>query len=133
MNSSELRERYVRLVSVPLSQLSFVEEHEYSGILLDEQWIRILLIRRDDESEYQRLELELQTCPSTTKTMRKAHAIAISRSLISSLQYILKLVQNGFQLVIIENGCVWSLSKEFQGPLDKTTLDSLLPPSEHEQ
>jgi hypothetical protein len=125
LNSSELRERCLYIISAPLSQLAFVKEHEYVGVLLDERWIRILLVRRDDIIDYQRIEVELQTCPTTNETPSKSEATAIARSLRNYSRFVSNLIDTGFYLEIIENGCVWSLSKEFEGVPDEETLNSL--------
>ena len=125
LSSSKLRERCLHLMSAPLSQLTFVKEHEYVGVLLNEKWIRILLVRRDDIHGYQRIEVELQTCPTTVETQSKDEATSIAHSLKKYAQYVLNLIDSGFQLEVIENGCVWSLSKEFDDVPSADSLTSL--------
>jgi hypothetical protein len=125
LTPSELRESCLHLMSAPLSQLSFIGEHEYIGNLLNEGWIRILLVRRDDIVGYQRLEVEMQTCPTTIEALSQSEATLIGRSLMSYSKYVLRLIEGGFKLEIVESGCIWSLSKEFEDVPDERSFGLL--------
>lgn len=125
MNPTELRKTCLHLMSAPLSQLSFIGEHEYIGVLLNEGWIRILMVRRDDIVEYQRLEVEMLTCPTSIEALSKSEATAIGHSLMSYSKYVLSLIDSGFKLEIVESGCIWSLSKEFEEIPNEASFDLL--------
>ncbi len=120
------------ILTSPLSQLCFDGGCEYTGTLFENSWLRILLIRQVKNPEYIRIELELQTCPFDTETKDIDAATAMIQTLILHMQYTSRLVQAGFDSRIIENSCVWSLNKEFNGEVDEDTLELLLPPTVHE-
>jgi len=88
---------------------------------------QIMLIRRDDLSEYRRLEIEIQTCPTIKDQLTIEHVISFGSTLITHLQYMINLIQVGFQLVVVEDACVWSLGKVFRRQLDDSVLGLVNP------
>ena len=128
MNSVELEERYRHLMSMPFSSLSFAGEDQYSGILLDQNLIRILLIRYSSDDNRFKVEVELQMTPQEQARKYKETKNQMLQSIITYIQYLIPLIHIGFELDIVGNSCIWSLSKEFQSEIDDETLKLLVPP-----
>lgn len=129
MEFSELEERYRYLVSIPLSSLFRAGMGQYTGTLLEEGWIRILLVRYSSRSNDVRLEVELRTSVYEGIPKHGDNAAQMIQAMASYLEYLLALVKSGFELDVVENSCVWSLYKKFHGEIDDSTLRLLLPPT----
>jgi hypothetical protein len=127
MNLSELKERYGQLMSMPRSQLSQYIDEERVGILYEEESIRIFLIRSTTHENYIRIEIEFQTCPHLER-LSDMNEICVLDSMILDIQYLKELILHGFQLDIIEDSCIWTLQKEFNGVINQSNLCLLLPP-----
>ncbi len=130
MEFSELEERYRYLVSIPLSSLFPAGTGQYTGTLLEEGWVRVLLVRYSSCSSDVRVEVELRTNVHEGIPKHGDNAAQMIRTMASYLEYLMGLVKSGFELDVIENSCVWSLYKEFHGKIDESTLIMLLPPAE---
>lgn len=129
MEFSELEERYRYLVSTALSSLFRAGMGQYSGMLLEEGWIRILLIRFSSCSSKVRLEVELRTNAHEETPKHGDNAAQMIQTMASYFEYLMALVKSGFELDVVEDSCVWSLFKEFHGEIDESTLRMLLPPT----
>ncbi len=130
MQFSELEERYRHLKSIALSSLFLAGKGQYTGTLLEEGCIRILLVRYSSSSGDVRLEVELRTNAHEGKPEHGDNAAQMVQTMTSYFEYLMSLVKSGFELDVIENSCVWSLYKEFHGEIDESTLRILLPPVE---
>lgn len=130
MDFSELEERYRYLVSIPLSSLFLSGTGQYTGTLLEEGWIRILLVRYSSSANKVRLEVELRTNVHDGIPKHGDTAAQMIQTMASYFEYLMVLVKNGFELDVVENSCVWSFYKEFHGEIDESTLIMLLPPVE---
>lgn len=124
MSITELEERYIRLMSMPLTQLSHYNDREKFGILFEDKSIRIFLIRSMNRIDIIRVEVELQAAPNLDE-VADSDKIGILEKMISDLQYLKKLALHGFRLDTIENSCIWSLQKQFIGRLAQSDLSLL--------
>ena len=50
------------------------------------------------------------------------------QAFILHLKYLRRLMREGFEISIIEEGCVWSLCKEFPKGIDESFLELVVPP-----
>lgn len=106
-------------MSCPLSELIRAGDGEYQGIIVDNPWIRILLVRKEDTSTVS-LEVEISPCPSDSVT--ENDLVDVLTSFLSIMQIFLK---DGFHLSILSDCCVWSLRKKFDKSVEMDVFDKL--------
>jgi hypothetical protein len=122
MNISEIRERYEAFKSIPLSNLSPMDEGEYVQILSENPWIRAVLVRTQDSV---RMELEFQTSPTSIQEKLEVDHLAVLEEFLSRMEMLHELANLGFEIDILEDSCVWTASKVIGDEIDSAILMQL--------
>jgi hypothetical protein len=94
-------------------------------ILYSSNWIRILLVRRPDDSANS-IEVEL-TYPGVLGLVQTKLAETIM-AMISHLRYILRLQKVGFALDSIEDDFLWTATLEISEEPETQLFEILIPP-----
>ncbi len=126
MRASDLREGYKRAIASPLDISVIDAENEKPFILYSNDWIRILLVRRPDESANS-IEVEL-THPGVLGQDQTQLADAILE-LIAYLKYLLQLRKVGFALDLIEDDFLWTATLEISTDPTDQIFEVLVPPN----
>jgi hypothetical protein len=137
---SELNKRYEHIIDTPAKELSFNEHGESVAILCQSEWVRILVIQRQDPADLVSIEVELSlparstTVPSDTrekgvseKTERDTKVLA--NQVIEHLRYMTQLQDEGFILDLIGQECLWTASRNLQESPRREFFELLTPPS----
>lgn len=124
MDASDLKERFSQAIASPFPISKIDASNGKPHILYSNDWIRILLERRPDDS-VNSIEVEFsypgvlgldQTPVDTILTM------------IDYLHYILRLQKAGFVLESIDNDFLWTASLEISKELENHLFEILVPP-----
>ena len=136
----DLMDRYRQLMATPLTPATLNDVGESISILHQTKWIRILLIRRVAVPNSALIEVEL-SLPQSAKdpagevmnlsiqgeALRKDAAMLLGE-MIPQLQYMLRLKEGGFILDVIENNCMWIVSRRFNEMPKEELFQLLVPP-----
>ena len=125
MKASDLREGYMQALASPLTLSKFNEDDELLFVLHKTAWVRIILVRRLDDSG-NTIEVEL-SLPDSIDTTHSQLVESIT-TLIDYLRYFLELSQFGFRLEVMEQDFLWTATIEVNGHIDDL-FEVLVPPS----
>jgi len=121
--SIDLRDKFIEAAS-KYSDLITAEDN--TTVLHRTPWVRILLeTRRDDISTFC-IEVEV-SLPQNGK-MQEADSSLIFEQFTQHLQYLQKLRKHGFELGVVESGCIWCASKVIQNTPKDNLFRALIPP-----
>ena len=126
MKSSDLREEYRQAIASPLNISEIDSESGLPFILYSDDWIRILLIRSANDSTHTlEVELSISVIGDSTK-LNNQETIS---TLITCLNYILRLHKNGFTLEAMGDDVLWTAVMELSLEPDFDLFEILLPPT----
>ncbi|MCK5151830.1 MAG: hypothetical protein KAQ65_08315 [Candidatus Thorarchaeota archaeon] len=125
-----LLKTYEEAVRTPPTESDLNDASEAITTLHQDDWLRILLIRRIDSPEVVTIEVEssLPIRAQGTPPIESNETRGILEGMINSLKYLISLESEGFSLDIIGQDCMWTAYKEFNTPIDPTVFDALTPP-----
>lgn len=124
MKASDLRGEYRQANASPLIISEIDLENELPLLLYSNDWVRILLVRRDNHV-INTIEVELSVSMRSNSTQVN-HAETIT-TLITYLNYILRLHEHGFKLEAIEDDILWTAGLEIPIEPDIELFEVLLP------
>ena len=136
---SELNKRYEQIIETPVKELRFNEHGESVAILCQSEWVRILVIQRQDPAEIVSIEVELSLPARSTKVpsglreksdLEKADTKLLADQVIEHLRYMTLLQDEGFTLDLIGQECLWTASRDLQESPRQEFFEMLSPPSE---
>ncbi len=126
MKTSDLREGYRQAIASPLTISEFEEKNGQIFVLYETKWVRIILIRRSEDSG-NTFEVEL-SLPANIGTEQDCLAATIS-AMIKHLHYMLYLQQFGFDLDLMEHDFLWTATLNVRKEPESDLFEVLLPPS----
>ena len=137
---SELNKRYEQIIETPVKELRFNEHGESVAILCQSEWVRILVIQRQDPAEIVSIEVELSlparstTVPSGMRDkgdLEKAErdTKVLANQVIEHLRYMTLLQDEGFTLDLIGQECLWTASRDLRESPHQEFFELLSPPS----
>lgn len=126
MKASDLKEGYKQALALPLTISKFSEANEQLFVLHKSDWVRIILVRRENDIG-NTIEIEL-SLPDNINTTRDQLVESIM-TLIEYLNYILELEQFGFQLDVMEQDFLWTATIDVNEHFDDELLEVLVPPT----
>jgi hypothetical protein len=137
--SDELARRYSELMA-GLDGLLSMSDGEVIGVLHQNEWLRILLVRgSEDEAGGETsitVELSLSRCTSdsgggnTSPDGLSYHdADCFLTGMIRHLEYLRSLAQHGFSLNVIREDCLWAATLPTPELPDKAVFRALVPPT----
>jgi hypothetical protein len=126
MNALELREEYRQAIASPLIISKIDPENDFPHVLYSDDWIRILFVRRADDSS-NTIEVELSSSVrGDSSQLNQKEAIS---TLISYLSYFLRLYEYGFELEAMDDDVLWTAVIKIPVEPDIELFESLVPPS----
>lgn len=125
VRASDLREEYRQAIASPLVYSKIHHENGLPIILFSNDWVRILLVRRDGKS-LNTIEVELSVSGRSDATQMN-HQQTIS-TLINHLNYLLRLHEYGFRLEAMEDDVLWTAAMEVSLEPHIELFQVLLPP-----
>ncbi len=137
---SELNKRYEQIIEIPAKELSFNEHGESVAVLCQSDWVRILVIQRQDPANLVSIEVELSlparstTVPSGKRKkgdLEKAErdTKVLANQVIEHLRYMTLLQDEGFILDLIGQECLWTASRDLKKSPNQEFFELLSPPS----
>ena len=136
---SELNKRYEQILATPIKELRFNEHGESVAILCQSEWVRILVIQRQDPANLVSIEVELSLPARSTKVssgirekddLKEADTKVLADQVIEHLRYMTLLQDEGFTLELIGQECLWTASRDLQESPRQEFFELLSPPSE---
>lgn len=131
-DKNTLLEKFNQLVRAPLCSADLNDAQESVYPLHQDDWVRILLIRRLENPDNLTIEIEsslplrVQGEPSIKDGTMLARNLL--HGMIRTLQYLLNLEKIGFNLDIIGQDCMWTAYKDFSTHPDAAIFDAITPP-----
>ncbi|MHA2141073.1 MAG: hypothetical protein ACXADC_07855 [Candidatus Thorarchaeota archaeon] len=137
---SELNKRYEQIIETPKKELKFNEHGESVAILCQSEWVRILVIQRQDPANLVSIEVELSlparstSVPSGTRDKDVSEKAdrdtkVLANQVIEHLSYMTLLQDRGFTLDLIGQECLWTASRDLQESPHQEFFELLSPPS----
>ncbi len=121
--------RYNEIMLIPNEELEFNEDEQAVDTLFEDDWIRILLIRKRNSDEII-IEVELSIPGESSNAVKNSSAHDLLMMTLHRLKFIQKLGDKGFSIQLVDRDWIWSASMEL---LDSNTsldfFESLEPPS----
>ena len=136
---SELNKRFEQIIETPAKELRFNEHGESVAILCQSEWVRILVIQRQDPANLVSIEVELSLPARSTKVssgirqkddLKEADTKVLAEQVIEHLRYMTLLQDEGFTLELIGQECLWTASRDLQESPRQDLFELLTPPSE---
>jgi hypothetical protein len=126
MNASDLREGYRQAIASPLAISKIAPENGFPIVLYNSDWVRILFVRGVSDSS-NTIEVELSiSARSNSANMDQKEAIS---TLISHLNYFLRLYEYGFKLEAMDDDVLWTAVIDIPVEPDIQLFEILLPPA----
>ena len=137
---SELVGRFREIMDVALLPLECNEDGESNVRLHQTRWVRILVIRNLVDTSRVSIVVELALpkyaysratgCQEKAEyeSMMTVDTYVLLEGMITHLQYLRKIHESGFDLELIEHGCLWIASRDFTEMPNENTFKLLLPP-----
>jgi len=101
-------------------------DDELTTLLFKTPWVRILLEQHFEESETNRIEVEV-SLPENCSCDQKDSSQTFD-TFAEHINYLKKLREHGFDLCIIGDGCILSASKSVPKTPEDNLFRALLPP-----
>jgi len=124
MKASDLKEGYRQAHAVPLNISKFNEANEQLFILHKTAWVRIILVRRPNDTG-NTIEVELSLPEDIDDTC--SQLVESITTLIDYLKYFLELQQFGFRLEVIGQDFLWTATIEINEHIDDDLFEVLVP------
>ena len=126
-----MKECYEHFKTSPFDELVLNEDGESIESLCETDWARILLIRTTEEPSSINVEVEISLPKSITghcsKPVDQTPRDAL-KSMITHLEYLLKLEDFGFELDLVGEDCLWTASKKSTNSPEEELFKALIPP-----
>jgi hypothetical protein len=121
------RFRKVANSAIPASDKT--ESSQWISVVLRTDWVEILLVRTSADPHHLLVEVEIST-PNTSPLDEQALATRrMPLNMIVHMEYLLKLLDEGFSLTVIGEEGLWLASKDFSGTPSYEILAVLDPPT----
>ncbi|MHA1882796.1 MAG: hypothetical protein ACTSUO_07090 [Candidatus Thorarchaeota archaeon] len=141
MAPKDLRTLYGQIISEPPKSNGLSDDEGSVSLLLQTEWVRILILRDIQENSSAILEVESslpelgnpadgneQTAPSSNEGHN--HDLnEFAQTLISHLNYLIRLSDYGFKLDFVGPEYLWIASYEIENPPSLKFFELLVPPS----
>jgi hypothetical protein len=119
INVTTLRKKIDSIMFLPIDPVECNAAGEEITTIYESDWIKIFIIRNSDFSGEILVEVEL-SLPS------KWNYTEVVLDMIQHLTYIQELLNQGFELCVIKEECLWVASRSFSKVPDDSILEALL-------
>jgi len=121
--------RFREVANSPTPSSDEMESSQWISVVLRTDWVEILLVRTSADPHHLSVEVEIST-PNTSSLDEQALATRkLPLDMIVHMEYLLKLLDEGFSLTVIGEEGLWLASKDFCGTPSSEILDILVPPT----
>ncbi len=128
MDGMSILERYKQSMLVPSKDLEFNADDEHLLTLFQDEWLRILLIRKKDQDHMDTIEVELSLPPDDSSTHFEENADIILETALRYLNFMKHLSKNGFSLQLVDRDWVWTASIDVNDKSIKNDFFEILSP-----
>ena len=118
-----LKEKYIKAASFLKDQSG---SEEVTTLIHRTSWVRILLEYNKQEGDFFFIEIEM--CIPDSNGASVADSSLIIDRLSEHLQYFQRLREVGFELLVIESGCIYCASKKLHETPEDNIFRILIPP-----
>lgn len=125
MDASDLKERFNQAIASPFPISKIDASNGKPHILYSNDWIRILLERRPDDSVN---SIEVEFSYPGVLGLDQTQLVDTILIMIDYLYYILRLQKVGFVLDSIDDDFLWTASLEISKELENHLFEILVPP-----
>lgn len=105
-----MRDRFKEATHVPSTSLQYDSNGESRFLLFQDEWIRLLLVRLENDQSRVLIEVELSLPESSSVENQQESRKMLQRS-IECLGYLEKLMDHKFTLNVADRDCLWIASK----------------------
>ena len=120
-NVTELRTKFDSIMTLPIDPVKCNVAGEEISAIHGTDWVKIYFIRSSDFADVILVEVEV-SLPS------KLSDVEVILDMIQHLTYIQELLNQGFELCVIREECLWVASRSFSETPDDSILEVLHPP-----
>lgn len=125
MDASDLKERFSQAIASPFPISKIDASNRKPHILYSNDWIRILLERRPDDSVN---SIEVEFSYPGVLGLEQTQLVDTILIMIDYLHYILRLQKVGFVLDSIDDDFLWTASLEISKEPENQLFEILVPP-----
>ena len=125
MDASDLKERFSQAIASPLPISKIDASNGKPHILYSNDWIRILLERRPDDSVN---SIEVEFSYPGVLGLDQTQLVDTILIMIDYLHYILRLQKAGFVLDSIDDDFLWTASLEISKEPENQLFEIIVPP-----
>ena len=118
---TELRPIFDSIISLPIDPVKCNVAGEEISTIYRNDWVKIFIIRSSDFADVVLVEVEV----SLPKKLGDAEVIL---DMIQHLTYLQELLNQGFELCVIREECLWVANRSFSETPDDSILEVLHPP-----
>ena len=118
-NVTTLGKKIDSILVSPINPVECNAAGEEITTIYESDWVKIFIIRNLDSSEEILVEVEL-SLPS------KLNYVEVVSDMTQNLTYIQELLNQGFELCVIKEECLWVASQRFSVVPDDSILEALL-------
>jgi len=121
--------RFREVANSPIPSSDEMGSSQRISVVLRTDWVEILLVRTSIDPHHLSVEVEIST-PNTSPLDEQALATRkLPLDMIVHMEYLLKLLDEGFSLTVIGEEGLWLASKDFPGTPSYQILEILDPPT----
>jgi hypothetical protein len=130
LTGSNLLEKYNEMTRNDLVPSVINPEGESILTLCKTSWVRVLIVRKYSGPDSVEVELSLPDCDGSGMSPYSRELVdSLLSSMKKHLEYLERLLHEGFRLDLIANDCLWTASYEIRKSPEKEFFDLLVPPS----
>lgn len=130
LTGSNLVEKYHEMSRSALVPSALNQEGELILTLCKTSWVRVLVVRKYSTPDSIEVELSLPDCDAYgMNPYPRENADALLGGMKKHLEYLERLIHEGFRLDLIGNDCLWTASYEMNESPGDEFFELLVPPS----
>lgn len=129
LTGSNLEEKYNEMSRNDLVPSALNQEGELILTLCQTSWVRVLIVRKYSAPDSIEVELSLPDCDaSAMKPYPREYVNTLLDGMKKHLEYLERLLHQGFRIDLIGNDCLWTASYEIDESLEDEFFELLVPP-----
>jgi hypothetical protein len=130
LTGSNLVEKYNEMSRSDLVPSALNQEGELILTLCKTSWVRVLIVRKYSAPDSIEVELSLPDCDASgMNPYPREHVDTLLSGMKKHLEYLERLLHEGFRLDLIGNDCLWTASYEMDESPENEFFELLVPPS----
>lgn len=121
--------RFKEAASSSIPSSNEIGSGQWISVVMRTEWVEILLVRTLSDPHYLSVEVEISTPNPSPPDEESLVTRRMPLDMIEHMQYLLRLLDVGFSLIVIGEEGLWLASKDFKEGPSPEVLSILTPPS----